>query len=164
MAGKLNISIVQTEKGYQPVPMSSGQPITPLKPKPISVDLKVILLGSYETFRTLQGSDPKFNKIFGVRADFDHEVEVNQENLINYAKFISSVCKKEKLLPFTPCGVTAVVEYGNRIVEDKKKTVSTLWSGVKGFKRGELLGKKGKYNRSDRQSCGKSVKRTPFST
>jgi predicted ATP-dependent protease len=65
--------------------------------------------------------DSKFNKILKVRADFDHEVELNKENLLNYARFIARVCKTENLLPFTPCGVTAVVEYGNRIAEDKKK-------------------------------------------
>ncbi len=109
------------ELHIQDVPDHSGMFMSSLKPEPIPVDLKVILLGNYETFRTLQDSDPKFNKIFGVRVDFDHEVEVTRENLINYAKFIANVCKKDKLLPFTPCGVTAVVEYGNRIVEDKRK-------------------------------------------
>lgn len=94
---------------------------TSLKPMPIPVDVKVILIGGYEVFRVLQKMDSKFNKIFKVRADFDHEVELNKENLLNYARFITRVCKTENLLPFTPCGVTAVVEYGNRIAEDKKK-------------------------------------------
>ncbi len=94
---------------------------TTLKPKPIPVDVKVVLIGNYETFMALQKIDQKFNKIFKVRADFDHEVDLNKENLINYARFIARVCKTENFLPFTPCGVTAVVEYGNRIAEDKRK-------------------------------------------
>ncbi|WP_300464925.1 ATP-binding protein [Desulfobacula sp.] len=113
---------LQNRKLYiQDAPDQAGIFIASLKPKPIPLDVKVILLGGYETFRRLQGADLKFNKIFKVRADFDHEVEQNPENLLNYARLIARACKTENLLPFTPCGVTAVVEYGNRIAGDQKK-------------------------------------------
>lgn len=94
---------------------------TSLNPEPIPVDLKVILLGDYDIFRALQEADPKFNKIFRVRADFDHEADLTRETLNLYARFIARACAGRHLLPFSPCGVTAVVEYGNRMVEDKKK-------------------------------------------
>ncbi len=105
----------------QDLPDQPGYFSTSLKPEPIPVDLKVILLGDYDVFRALQGADPKFNKIFKVRADFDHEVELTQDTLVLYARFIARVCASKQLLPFSPCGVTSVVEYGNRIVEDKQR-------------------------------------------
>ncbi|WP_299980490.1 ATP-binding protein [Desulfobacula sp.] len=92
-----------------------------LKPAPIPLNVKVILVGGYEPFRILQSADSKFNKIFKVRADFDYEAELTDENGYNYARFIARVCKKENLLSFTPDGVWAVIGYGNRIVSNQKK-------------------------------------------
>jgi len=60
-----------------------------LRPKPIPLTVKVILMGSYEPFRMLQNHDSKFNKIFKVRADFDHEVELNDNTPMKYARFIA---------------------------------------------------------------------------
>ncbi|MCP4023595.1 MAG: AAA family ATPase [Desulfobacteraceae bacterium] len=117
----LKNTLINQKLQIQDFPEQAGYSVASLKPQAIPVDVTVILLGSYEPFRALQSADPKFNKIFRVRADFDHEVELTSENLTNYARFIARVCKKENLLHFTPCGVTAVVEYGNRIVADKKK-------------------------------------------
>jgi predicted ATP-dependent protease len=53
----------------------------------------VILLGGYEPFQLLQNYDPKFNKIFRVRADFDYEVARTDETIRLYAQFIARVCK-----------------------------------------------------------------------
>ena len=92
-----------------------------LKPAPIPLNVKVILVGGYEPFRILQSTDSIFNKIFKVRADFDYEAELTDESAYNYARFIALVCKKESLLSFTPDGVWAVIEYGNRMVADQQK-------------------------------------------
>lgn len=103
------------------LPDPSGMGTTLLKPLPIPVDVKVILLGSYEPFRALQQADVKFNKIFKVRADFDFEAERTQENEQKYARFIARSCQTEKLSPLTHCGVLAILEYGSRLVADKNK-------------------------------------------
>ena len=94
---------------------------TMLKPLPIPVDVKVILLGRYEPFRALQQADAKFNKIFKVRADFDFEADLTRENEEKYTRFIARTCRTEKLRHLTPCGVSAILEYGSRMVEDKNK-------------------------------------------
>jgi len=44
-----------------------------LRPEAIPLKVKVILLGSYDAFEVLQNYDPRFNKAFKVRADFDYE-------------------------------------------------------------------------------------------
>ena len=92
-----------------------------LKPAPIPLNVKVILIGGYSPFRILQSADSKFNKIFKVRADFDYEAEQTDENIYNYARFIARICKKENLLNFTPDGVWSVIEYGSRMVADQQK-------------------------------------------
>jgi lon-related putative ATP-dependent protease len=92
-----------------------------LRPAPIPLDVKVILLGSYDDFEVLQNHDPRFNKIFKVRADFDYEVQNTPETVQQYAQFIARVCEEEGLLPFTARGVAAIVEYGAKYVSDKDK-------------------------------------------
>ncbi len=99
----------------------SGFGTVSLRPEPIPLEVKVILLGSYDNFEVLQNYDPRFNKIFKVRADFDFEVQKTPETVQQYARFIARVCKEEDLLPFTPKGVATIVEYGEKYVSDKNK-------------------------------------------
>ena len=92
-----------------------------LRPKPIPLEVKVILLGSYDNFEVLQNYDARFNKIFKVRADFDYEVQKSPDTVQQYARFIARVCKEEGLLPFTSKGVATIVEYGEKYVSNKEK-------------------------------------------
>jgi len=94
---------------------------TSLRPAPIPLEAKVLLLGSYEAFEWLQNFDTKFNKIFKVRADFDQEVAHTPESVQLYARFIARVCREEHLLPFNPRGVAAIVEFGEKYVSDQNK-------------------------------------------
>ena len=98
-----------------------GYGVTSLRPEPIALDVKVILIGSYAIFETLQNHDSKFDKIFKVRADFDFETDLTPETVKLYARFIARACREENLLPFTSGGVAAMVEYGERFAADQNK-------------------------------------------
>ncbi len=98
-----------------------GYGTSSLRPEPIPLEVKVVLLGSYHLFHMLQNHDSKFNKIFKVRADFDYEVEKNEHTVQLYARFIARACKEENLLPLTPKGVSAIVEYGEKYISSKNK-------------------------------------------
>ena len=99
----------------------SGFGTVSLRPQAIPLKVKVILLGSYDAFEVLQNYDPRFNKAFKVRADFDYEVERNPDTVQQYAHFIARVCREENLLAFTPKGVATIVEYGVKYVSDRDK-------------------------------------------
>ena len=103
------------------VPMGAGNMTASLRPKAIPIEVKVILLGSYEIFQRLQNFDVKFNKIFNVRADFDYEVERTEDTVRHYAEFIARACKESGLLPFTVGGVCAIVEFGAKFVSHQKR-------------------------------------------
>ncbi len=98
-----------------------GYATSSLRPEPIPLDVKVILIGGYYPFEVLQNNDPKFNKIFKVRADFDHEVERSNTAIQQYARFVARVCQTENLLPFTPAGVASLVEFGEKYTSNKNK-------------------------------------------
>ena len=118
-----------------------------LRPAPIALDVKVILLGGYEPFRMLQNYDAKFNKLFKVRADFDYEVERTDETVFLYARFIARVCRDEGLLPFTPDGVAAVVEYGEKAIESKSKLSLKFGSVVGVIKEADYWARKASADR-----------------
>ena len=86
-----------------------------LRPLPMNLDVKIILLGNYDIFHMLQTVDTRFRKIFKVRADFDYETGYSPQALQQYAAFVARVCHSEKLLPLTADGVAAVVEYGEKL-------------------------------------------------
>lgn len=113
-----------------------------LRPAPVPLDVKVILLGGYEAFQVLQNYDPKFNKIFRVRADFDYEVVRTEETVRLYAQFIARVCRDEGLLPFTPDGAAAVVEYGEKAIDSKNKLSLRFGSVVGVLKEADYWAKK----------------------
>ncbi len=113
---------LQTQSlSIEDVPEESAFGTTSLRPAPIPLEAKVLLLGSYEAFEWLQNFDAKFNKIFKVRADFDQEVARTPETVQLYARFIARVCREENLLPFNPRGVAAIVEFGEKYVSDQNK-------------------------------------------
>ncbi len=69
-----------------------------LRPEPIPLEVKVILIGPPELYQLLTELDEKFHELFKVKADFDTQMAWNEANLGNYAAFVEKVCQSEKLI------------------------------------------------------------------
>jgi lon-related putative ATP-dependent protease len=95
-----------------------------LKPMPIPLDCKIIIIGTSILYYLLYQLDQDFRKYFKVKADFDRMMKNTAENIRQYAKFIAAKCKEEKLLHFDPTGVSRVVEFSSRLIEDKHRLSS----------------------------------------
>ncbi|HKK00697.1 MAG TPA: ATP-binding protein [Desulfuromonadales bacterium] len=95
-----------------------------LKPDPIPLSCKIILIGTPLLYYLLYGLDQDFRKYFKVKADFDRTMKNTWENVQQYALFVATHCRDENLLPFAPGGVARVVEYAARLVEDKNRLSS----------------------------------------
>ena len=100
-----------------------------LKPQPIPLNIKIVLIGSGQLYNMLYNYDEDFRKLFKIKADFDIDMSSADENIIKYAKFISSHCEKKDLLHFDNTGVAAVVEYSRRLAEHKYK-LSTRFNDI----------------------------------
>lgn len=100
-----------------------------LKPEPIPMSVKVILIGTPDINQILQQRDPDYPDLFKVRADFDTVMDRTDDNTKKYAAFICTLCKRFSLKHLDNTAVAKVVEYGSRLAEDKKK-LSTRFSGV----------------------------------
>lgn len=100
-----------------------------IKPQPVPLSVKVILIGTPEINQILHQGDPDYSELFKVRADFDTVMDRNDENAKKYAAFICTLCKRFKLMHLDNTAVAKVIEYGSRLAEDQKK-LSTRFSGV----------------------------------
>ena len=92
-----------------------------IRPQPIPLNLKVILIGWNQVYYMLQAYDQDFDKIFKIRADFDYETHSNDNSVMQYARFVKKVCDEEKLLPFDRSALQEIIVHGHRLVDDQKK-------------------------------------------
>ncbi len=95
-----------------------------LKPEPVQLDVKVVMLGDAYIYSLLYEQDDEFKKIFKVRADFDTEMDRETNAVRKYLSFIKMVCDEEKLLPCDRSALAALVEHGVRLSgrQDKLST------------------------------------------
>jgi len=94
--------------------------VTP-EPEPISLRVKVILLGSYAAYYALYNLDPEFGELFKVRVEFDTDMERSPDLEDAYVQFIRACCEEEDLPGFTPEAVAHVVEFGARLADDQER-------------------------------------------
>ena len=92
-----------------------------LKPEPINIDAKVVLLGGPELYYTLDALDPDFSNQFKILADFDSAIERDKMALGYYAGSLSRISEEGNLLPFARSGVAALAEYGVRIAGRRQR-------------------------------------------
>jgi len=92
-----------------------------LRPEPIPLQAKIIMIGTPWIYYLLYYLEPDYRKFFKVRADFDSQIPRTRESLRDYALFVATHCRREKLLHFDRSGVAALVEYSARLVEDQEK-------------------------------------------
>ncbi|MDE5412301.1 ATP-binding protein [Alkalihalobacterium chitinilyticum] len=112
--GELRIENLLEDSGNSVV--SAG-----LKPEPIPVEMKVILIGTIDIYRLLFTYDEDFKKFFKVKVDFDVEMERNDEHCMKYASFIHTYCKTQNLLHYTKEAVGRVIDYSTRLSNNQNK-------------------------------------------
>src|SRR5699024_7845994 len=92
-----------------------------LKPEPIPLNLKVLLIGDANIYHTLLALDPDFKKLFKIKVEFEESAPRNSENILRLAKFVHSYCEKENCLPLDKGAMAKVVEFASRLSDDKEK-------------------------------------------
>lgn len=100
-----------------------------LKPEPIPLNVKVLLLGDSNIYHTLLALDPDFRKLFKIKAEFEEDAPRTTENINKLAKFVHNYCEREGYLPLDREAMAKVVEFTSRITEDKEK-LSTHFSEI----------------------------------
>jgi len=104
----------------------SALPTERLRPEPIPLDIKVILLGSPAAYSLLYQLDPDFQELFKVKADFAPDMDWTDEHQNLYVAFISRRVREGGLRHFDREAIARVIEEGARLREDQRKLSSRL--------------------------------------
>ncbi|PTL39794.1 Lon protease family protein [Alkalicoccus saliphilus] len=96
-------------------------PASAIKPEPIPLNVKIIIIGSYYIYELLSRLDEDFDKLFKVKVEFDTEMPKSDENNHKMACFIKNYAEDEGLLPFHRRAVADVINYSSRLVDEKTK-------------------------------------------
>jgi lon-related putative ATP-dependent protease len=108
---------------YSPFPTAT------LKPDPIPVTPKIVIVGDRLLYQLLYLLDPDFQVLFRARADFDVVMPRTAENEHLYARFLAQQMQAARLPPVERAAVARIVEYGARLAGHQGK-LSTRFNDV----------------------------------
>jgi ATP-dependent Lon protease len=118
-----NILEIQDTPSYFPLTA------TTLKPEPIKVDTKIILIGSQHIYSLLAEHEYDFKKMFKIKADFDYEIKRTDKVVHEYAGVIKKLIKEENLFEFDRSATAYILELSARYAGQKNK-LTTRFSWI----------------------------------
>ncbi len=92
-----------------------------LRPQPIPLSVKVILIGGAQLYRALYTQDDSFRKLFKIKAEFEPVMDASPENVEGYTRFMAQVCRREGLRHLTAAAVAQVLEHSHRLADEQHK-------------------------------------------
>ena len=105
---------------------SSPVPTSTLRPQPVPLDVKVVLVGPPPLYHLLYDGDEDFRDIFKVKADFAPDMDWSDQHVSNYAAFVSRCVQTDGLHHFDRSAVARIVEHGSRLREHQRKLSTRL--------------------------------------
>jgi lon-related putative ATP-dependent protease len=115
-----------TIRGYDSLLL---MPIASIKPEPIELDIKIVLIGDAWMYQALWDYDEDFRSVFKVKADFDTVMPNTMANQKRYCRFIRALTHLEKLPAFDRHACAAIIEEGSRLA-GRRDRLSTRFSEV----------------------------------
>ena len=121
----LKTGVIRIEDPAQMLGLASTEG---LRPEPVPLDVKVVIIGPPYLYYLLHYYDEDFSKLFTIRSDFDVEMDWTEEAEVQVARFIRARRQEDPgILPFSPQGVAKVVEYAGELAGSQRK-LSTRFS------------------------------------
>lgn len=92
-----------------------------LRPEPVPLDIKVVLIGTPWLYYLLYAYDEDFNELFKVKADFDSRMDRTVQNIQDFVSFVCTISEQEGLKHLDSSALTQIVEHASRLAEDQEK-------------------------------------------
>lgn len=99
----------------------SSMVMVSLKPEPIPLDLKVILIGDENIYQTLLLMDPDFRKLFKIKVEFADDAPMNKDNIVKLARFVKGYCDHENIPPLDSGAMAKIIEYASKLADNQDK-------------------------------------------
>ncbi len=116
--GILNIENMESFLGF-------SNTIT-LKPEPIPLNVKVIMIGTNYIYSLLYNLDDDFSKLFKVKSEFDPVMEYSRRTARAFVSFLESVRKSCDLPEVSIDAVKEMLWYSNKLAGSRKKLSARL--------------------------------------
>lgn len=107
----------------------SSMVLVSLKPEPIPLDLKVILIGNDSIYQTLLAMDSDFRKLFKIKVEFEETAAINKENVNKLAQIIHGFCENEELPHLDKEAMARLIEYASKLAGSHNK-ISTRFNDL----------------------------------
>lgn len=93
-----------------------------LEPQPIPLKVKIVLIGERLLYYLLHRFDPDFADYFKVAVDFEEDIHRTEATTRLYARWIATLVRRERLVPFNRPAVARAIEHASRLAGDAEKT------------------------------------------
>ena len=101
---------------------------TMLRPEPIPLDVKIILIGERWLYYLLSIYDKEFGGLFRVAADLDDDMHRTDENVSRFAELVVDRISSHELLSFEEAAVCRVIEQCARQAGDSERLSTNMRS------------------------------------
>ena len=99
----------------------SSMVLISLKPEPIPLNLKVILIGNAQIYQTLLAMDSDFRKLFKIKVEFEESATLNTANANKLAQIIHGFCEYEELPHLDKDAMAKLIEYSSKLAGSHSK-------------------------------------------
>ena len=100
-----------------------------LKPEPIPLSLKVILIGNSSIYQTLLAMDSDFRKLFKIKVEFEDDAPITKENLNKLACIVHGFCEHSELPHLDKKAMARLIEYASKLAGSHSK-ISTRFDDL----------------------------------
>ncbi|MDD7202024.1 MAG: AAA family ATPase [Sphaerochaetaceae bacterium] len=100
---------------------------TPVRPQLPSLPVKIILVGSEETYDLLSDKDELFLSLFKISAQFDYSMEASSVNITKTITILEHYAKEQGLLPLSDDALAQILRYSSWLCETRGE-LSTRFS------------------------------------
>ncbi|MDL1958856.1 MAG: AAA family ATPase [Deltaproteobacteria bacterium] len=92
-----------------------------LKPKPIPLRIKIVLMGNPFIYQLLYNYDEDFRELFKVKAHLDIHVDRNEERLEQFMRSTKALVERENLRDMHMSGVASLIEFSSELAGSQEK-------------------------------------------
>ncbi len=101
-----------------------------LEPRPIPLDVKVVLVGDRLVWHLLSVLDPDFTQLFKIEADFEDVIPRSPDAERDFARLVATLARRDGLRVLDRSAVERVLHEASRLAEDSTR-VSTDVTAVR---------------------------------
>ena len=100
---------------------AGGLMVSTIRPEPIPLSIKIILVGSHVYYHLLYEYDEDFKKLFKIRVDFDHSMPKTKEHVGQMVGFIEEFSAKQKFKQLHVTAMEKIIEHASRLAKNRYK-------------------------------------------